>query len=55
MNEYAEEEEFLIHNTDCDDPVLLYKLFVTDHIQCINNSAYSSKSHQRALEAYYKS
>lgn len=67
MNEYAEEEEFLIHNMDCDDPVSLYKLFVTDHIleiiaeetnkyatQCINNSACSSTSHQRAWKPVTK-
>ncbi|XP_050454192.1 uncharacterized protein LOC126852937 [Cataglyphis hispanica] len=67
MNEYTEEEEFLIHNMDCDDPVSLYKLFVTDHIleiiaeetnkyatQCINNSACSSTSHQRAWKPVTK-
>ncbi|XP_014486513.1 PREDICTED: piggyBac transposable element-derived protein 4-like [Dinoponera quadriceps] len=67
MNEYAEEEEILIHNFDCDNPVSLYKLFVTDHIleiiaeetnkyatQSINNSACNSTSHQRAWEPITK-
>ncbi|XP_076301864.1 uncharacterized protein LOC143219983, partial [Lasioglossum baleicum] len=59
--EYAEEEELLIKETDGDDPVALYKLFFTDEIleiieeetnrcaaQCIANAAYSRRQHQQA-------
>lgn len=63
INEYSEEEEFLIENADCNDPFSLYKLFFTDYIldmiveetnkyavQCINNSSSSSKRHQQAWQ-----
>ncbi|XP_017764808.1 PREDICTED: uncharacterized protein LOC108554143 [Eufriesea mexicana] len=60
-SECWEEEELLIDDIDCDDPVSLYKLFVIDYIlaiiiegtnkyatQCMNNSAPSSRGHQQA-------
>ncbi|CAK9820102.1 PiggyBac transposable element-derived protein 4 [Anthophora quadrimaculata] len=66
--EYSEEEELLIKETDCDDPVALYKLFFTDEIleiiveetnryavQCIVNAAYGSRQHQQAWNPVTKS
>ncbi|XP_023288733.1 uncharacterized protein LOC111674050 [Orussus abietinus] len=54
--EYSEEEELLIKETNCDDPVALYKLFFTNEIldiiveetnryavQCIVNAAYGRR------------
>ncbi|XP_033360721.1 piggyBac transposable element-derived protein 4-like [Bombus vosnesenskii] len=59
MTEYSQEEELLIEDTDCDDPVSLYKLFFTDNIlemiveetnkyavQCLENSVSNSREHQ---------
>lgn len=69
VNEYSEEEEFLIKNIDCNDPFSLYKLFFTDYIlemiveetnkyalQCINNSSSNnSRRHQQAWQPVTKS
>ncbi|CAL7937381.1 unnamed protein product [Xylocopa violacea] len=67
MNEYPQDEELLIDNTDCDDPISLYNLFFTDHIlemiveetnryavQCMNNSASRSRRHQLAWKPVTK-
>lgn len=61
VREYSEEEEFLLENTDCNDPVALYKLFFTDNIvemivdetnkyaeQFKNNLPSTSRMHQQA-------
>lgn len=66
INGNSEEEEFL-YDTDCNDPVALYKLFFTDYIlemiveetnkyatQCINNSSSSSRMHQKAWQSVTK-
>ncbi|XP_017759467.1 PREDICTED: uncharacterized protein LOC108550274 [Eufriesea mexicana] len=66
-NECSEEEELLIYDVDCDDPVSSYKLFVTDYIlamiveetnkyavECTNNSASSSRRHQQAWKPVTK-
>ncbi|CAL7937390.1 unnamed protein product [Xylocopa violacea] len=66
--EYSEEEELLIEDTDCDDPVALYKLFFTDEIleiiveetnryalQCIVNAANGRRRHQKAWNPVTKS
>lgn len=66
--EYSQEEELLINETDCDDPVALYKLFFTNEIleiiveetnryavQCIVNAAYGRRQHQQAWNPVAKS
>nr|XP_033323310.1 piggyBac transposable element-derived protein 4-like [Megalopta genalis] len=65
--EYSEEEELLDEETDCDDPVELYKLFFTDEIlemvveetnryavQRISNIASGSRRHQQAWKPVTK-
>ncbi|XP_076302050.1 uncharacterized protein LOC143220249 [Lasioglossum baleicum] len=59
--EYSGEEELLINETDCVDPVVLYKSLFSDVIleiivegtnrytvQCIVNAAYGRRQHQQA-------
>ncbi|XP_076301776.1 uncharacterized protein LOC143219855 [Lasioglossum baleicum] len=59
--EYSGEEELLTMETDCDDPVALYKLFFMEEIleiiveetnryavQCIAHAAYGRRQHQQA-------
>ncbi|XP_017757888.1 PREDICTED: piggyBac transposable element-derived protein 4-like [Eufriesea mexicana] len=58
--ECSDGEELLMEETDCDDPVAIYKLFFTDEIletiveetnryavQCMVNAAYGRRQHQQ--------
>ncbi|XP_076301706.1 uncharacterized protein LOC143219716 [Lasioglossum baleicum] len=58
---YSGEEELLTKETDCDDPVALYKLFFMEEkleiiveeanryaVQCIAHAAYGWRQHQQA-------